>query len=95
MSTKISIASGESFHLFTEDFTNNPPNFVSLELMNPSCLRVGQDKMKDKNTTSVSVEMDATVMDEIAIAWVRKRKLQGSCGGPVGAEFGGPDCPYS
>ena len=31
-------------------------------------------------------------VDEIAIAWCKKRKLQGRLGGPVGQEWGSPDC---
>lgn len=40
------------------------------------------------------VEIPAEIMDDIAIAWIKKRKLQGAVGGPVGNEYGGPDCPY-
>ena len=33
-------------------------------------------------------------MDEFAIAWCKHRKLQGALGGPVGNEWGSPDCAY-
>jgi hypothetical protein len=40
------------------------------------------------------VSIPDTAMDEIAIAWCKHRKLQGALGGPVGKEWGSPDCDY-
>jgi hypothetical protein len=42
----------------------------------------------------LSMQLDASVLDELAIAWCKKRKLQGALGGPVGNEWGSPDCEY-
>jgi hypothetical protein len=42
----------------------------------------------------LSMQLEASVLDELAIAWCKKRKLQGALGGPVGNEFGSPDCEY-
>jgi len=40
------------------------------------------------------VSVPDTAMDEVAIAWCKHRKLQGALGGPVGKEWGSPDCDY-
>lgn len=40
----------------------------------------------------VGIHPDA--MDDLAIAWCRHRKLQGALGGPVGKEWGSPECEY-
>ncbi|WP_231878354.1 hypothetical protein, partial [Oleiphilus sp. HI0117] len=40
------------------------------------------------------VSIPDTAMDEVAIAWCKHRKLQGALGGPVGKEWGSPDCDY-
>ncbi|MCP5213030.1 MAG: hypothetical protein H6998_19100 [Hahellaceae bacterium] len=42
----------------------------------------------------VTVGIDPEAMDELAIAWCKHRKLQGALGGPVGKEWGSPDCDY-
>ena len=41
-----------------------------------------------------SYEILSEVLDEIAIRWIKYRKLQGAVGGPVGLEWGSPNCPY-
>ena len=38
--------------------------------------------------------LDADLLDQLAIDWCRKRKLQGALAGPVGQEWGSPDCDY-
>lgn len=40
------------------------------------------------------VSVPDTAMDEVAIAWCKHRKLQSALGGPVGKEWGSPDCDY-
>ena len=37
---------------------------------------------------------DESTVDDISIAWCKHRKLQGALGGPVGREWGGPDCEW-
>mgnify|MGYP003625384240 CR=1 FL=1 len=65
----------------------------------PAYIQVGGDRFNichdfaDKNP-QVTVEVDAKVMDQFAIAWCKHRNLQGALGGPVGKEFGSPDCEY-
>ena len=44
--------------------------------------------------TRVCMTISAAALDELAIAWCKKRKLQGALGGPVGKEWGSPDCDY-
>jgi len=54
-----------------------------------------QDVQRDKlGQESVSVFLSLDDMDEFAIAWCKHRKLQGALGGPIGNEWGSPDCPY-
>ena len=38
------------------------------------------------------ISVPAEVFDRAAVAWVKARKLQGKVGGPVGSEYGSPDC---
>tara|TARA_R110001583_G_scaffold119981_2_gene271221 strand:+ start:1469 stop:1759 length:291 start_codon:yes stop_codon:yes gene_type:complete len=65
----------------------------------PAYIEVGREHFKivhefaDKNP-EVTIEIDAEIMDKLAIAWCKHRNLQGALGGPVGKEFGGPDCEY-
>jgi hypothetical protein len=39
--------------------------------------------------------MPAEIMDHIAIAWIKERKLQGALGGSLGDELGSPNNPWS
>jgi|GEM_PF-1525399 len=50
----------------------------------------------DKNeiATQCVMSVPPQTMDEFAIAWCKHRKLQGALGGPVGNEWGSPDCPW-
>ncbi|WP_249555661.1 hypothetical protein [Shewanella sp. 8A] len=41
-----------------------------------------------------SYGFSSTDLGNKAIAWCKKRKLQGALGGPVGLEFGGPNCDW-
>lgn len=41
-----------------------------------------------------TAEIPAEIFDEIAIAWCKRRKLQGMLGGPVGNEWGSPNSDY-
>jgi len=41
-----------------------------------------------------SPTIPADVFDKIAIAWCKKRKLQGALGAPVGPELGSPECDW-
>tara|TARA_R110002095_G_scaffold117116_4_gene102151 strand:- start:460 stop:750 length:291 start_codon:yes stop_codon:yes gene_type:complete len=65
----------------------------------PAYIQAGGDRFSichdfaDKNP-QVTVEVDAKVMDRLAIAWCKHRNLQDALGGPVGKEFGAPECDY-
>ncbi len=48
----------------------------------------------DKVSSQPIAEIPADEFDKIAIEWCKKRKLHGALGGPVGLEFGSPDCKY-
>ncbi len=55
--------------------------------------RFSLDK-NDIGAEQLMVDIDPDAMDELAIAWCKHRGLQGALGGPVGREWGGPDCEY-
>jgi hypothetical protein len=94
MSTKASISSGRSYHLYYQELLSAQPKSVFLELNDPQEFRVEKETSKDKSWDVLVVEIPFEDMDKIAIDWIKKRKLQGSVGGPVGAEWGSPDCPW-
>lgn len=70
-----------------EDDNNNP---AVIQLNNPKEFSITKREFNEQITVTIPAE----VFDKIAIAWCRKRKLQGELGGPVGLEFGSPDSPY-
>lgn len=94
MSTKASIVAGESFHLYNEELLSAEPRSVFLALKNPADYEVSRETFQDQIIDSLTVEIPSEVLDEIAIKWIKYRKLQGAVGGPVGMEWGSPDCPY-
>ena len=76
------------------DEDNN--NSATIEIENPSDFCVESEKYANgKSYLTLRVEIAPEQFDYLAIAWCKKRKLQGSLGGPVGKEFGSPDCEYS
>jgi 5'(3')-deoxyribonucleotidase len=66
------------------------PNAL-LHIHNPEKFCLDKDDMSG-DQISVGIHLEA--MDELAIAWCKHRKLQGALGGPVGKEWGSPDCDY-
>ena len=94
MSIKASISSSSNHHLYFEELFSENPQFVFLELTNPAEFRVSKATFEGRSTESIKVQITKEIMDEIAIAWIKKRKLQGAVGGPVGKEWGSPDCPF-
>ena len=86
MSTKASISSGTKFHLYFQELLSDQPRSVFLELNDPQEFRVERETFKGKSWNVLVVEIPSEDMDKIAIDWIRKRKLQGAVGGPVGAE---------
>jgi len=60
-------------------------------------LRNPERYLIDRNVVGVEqlmVNIPDEAMDEISIAWCKHRNLRGGLGGPVGKEWGGPDCDY-
>ncbi|EHJ06477.1 MULTISPECIES: hypothetical protein [Marinobacter] len=94
MSTKASIAAGDKFHLYNEELLSSEPRSVFLNLEKPSSYEISKETFKDQIIESLTVEILSEVLDEIAIRWIKYRKLQGAVGGPVGLEWGSPNCPY-
>ena len=93
MSTKASITAGKRHHLFFQEYLDSEPRNVFFELAAPSEFSVTKETTRKGVTDNLVVEIPVEIMDDIAIAWVKKRKLQGAVGGPVGKEWGSPDCP--
>ncbi|MEQ6884136.1 hypothetical protein [Salicola sp. Rm-C-2C1-2] len=91
MSTKASIAAGERYHLYHQVYLGSEPESVFLEINQPTEFSVAKETMAERMIDSLSVEIPAEDMDAIAIAWVKKRGLQGVVGGPAGNELGSPD----
>ena len=94
MSTKASISSGPNYHLYYQELLSVQPESVFLELNHPREYRVERETFKGKSWNALVVEIPSEDMDKIAIDWIKKRRLQGAVGGPVGAEWGSPDCPW-
>lgn len=94
MSTKASIISGDRYHLYFQELLSAEPKKVYLELDQPSEFSFSKETIKGRTVENLVVEIPSEMMDEIAIAWIKKRKLQGAVGGPVGQEWGSPDCPW-
>ncbi len=74
MSTKSTICSGDTYHLFEEvPLHNEPMTHVHLQVERASMFAV--EKGFSGYDANVTVAILATAMDEIALAWIRKRKL--------------------
>ena len=52
------------------------------------------DQKNADNQTTAMISIPADIMDSLAIEWCKYRKLHGALGGPVGNEYGSPDCEY-
>jgi hypothetical protein len=94
MSTKASITAGKGHHLYFQEYLNTEPQNVFFELTQPREFSISKETTRDGVTDHLVVEIPAEIMDDIAIAWIKKRKLQGALGGPVGNELGSPDNPW-
>ena len=79
--------------LSLEENNNNP---VSIEIEDPTDFCVERKKYANgKSCLTFRVDIAPEQLDHLAIAWCKKRKLQGTLGGPVGKEFVSPDSEYS
>ena len=72
----------------TLESDNNSPAVI--QVVNPEEFSVARDEFGEQ----IEVAVPAEVFDQIAVAWCKKRGLQGALGGPVGKEYGSPDNPY-
>lgn len=63
------------------------PAFI--QLRNPASFAVNHENAD----TYLTVEIETKLMDEFARHWCLHRNLL-SAGGPVGLEYGSPDCEY-
>lgn len=61
-----------------------------IEIKEPTLMICDKDELVSRCLVSIPL----STMDEFAIEWCRYRKLHGALGGPVGNEFGSPDCPW-
>lgn len=81
----------ECFYDFEKHAAN--PNPAVIQIENPGSFSITQEDLAGAGPYSqLVVEIPAERFDEIAIAWCKSRKLQGRLGGPVGLEWGSPDC---
>jgi len=94
MSIKTSITGGEQHHLYFQEDLDFDPKNAFLELLSPNEFLVAKETTRDGVIEKLVVEIPQEIMDDIAVAWIKTRKLQGAVGGPVGKEFGSPDCPW-
>lgn len=81
------------FGLYQEITLNKEnDNPAVIEITNPIDFKVIYESNAEGNIYGkLEAEIPADVFDQIAIAWCKKRNLQGALGGPVGLEFGSPD----
>tara|TARA_R110000868_G_scaffold125790_3_gene332066 strand:- start:186 stop:812 length:627 start_codon:yes stop_codon:yes gene_type:complete len=71
-------------------------NPATLEIDSPTNFCVEREEYANGIAKlTLRVEIDAEQFDHLAITWCKKRKLHGALGGPIGNEFGSPDCEYS
>lgn len=91
MSTKIPIASDDNFTFYHESLFDNEISEVIISTTNSSECCIERISTGDLSTR---ISLTSKDMDKIAIAWIKERKLQRIFGGPVGKEYGSPDCGY-
>jgi hypothetical protein len=94
MSIKTSITGGERHHLYFQEGLDFDPRNAFLELVSPNEFSLTKETSRDGVIDKLVVEIPQEVMNDIALAWIKTRKLQGAVGGPVGNEFGSPDFPW-
>jgi hypothetical protein len=82
--------------LYQESTSNkNNDNPAIIQITNSADFSISSESNAEgKSIKKLIAEIPADVFDKIAIAWCKKRKLHGALGGPVGMEFGSPDCDW-
>ena len=93
MSTKGTISFGPRYHLYFQELLSESPKSVVLELDEPQEFPIEKGAIRGRSRDLLVVEIFAEDMGKIAIDWIKKRKIQGAVGDPVGQESGSPDCP--
>lgn len=94
MSTKGTISFGPRYHLYFQELLSESPKSVVLELDEPQEFPIEKGAIRGSSKDLLVVEIVVEDMYKIATDWIKKRQLQGPVGGPVGREWGSPDCPW-
>jgi hypothetical protein len=75
MSAKASISYSKHHHLYKQELLTDEPISVFLDIVNPSEFRIEKDTFKGKATETLTVEIPTEIMDQIAVDWIKARKL--------------------
>ncbi|MEH6628941.1 MAG: hypothetical protein V7739_21075 [Motiliproteus sp.] len=93
MSTKAGVYADEESGLYVNETVcwsdDESPAFIRVS--GDGAIKVVMDF--DQQPT-VTIRLSSQAMDRLAVAWCKHRRLQGQLGGPVGREYGSPDCEY-
>jgi hypothetical protein len=87
----IEVTSGKGYSIHHQQFENGKNDSVHLTIIGPDSRSV--EAATADLPAHIRVETDAEDMDEIAIAWIKYRKLSGTIAGPAGDEPGSPGNP--
>jgi hypothetical protein len=79
MSIKSTITDGENFNFYHNSMFDGDVKEVIVEARKPNSYLFAE------------ITLTSDEMDQIAIAWIKKRKPGSVFGGPVGLEWGSPD----
>ena len=85
------ITSDDNFSFYYESSLDSENREVNISVINS--LDCDSEKLLTGGTPD-RVILSSKDMDKIATAWIKERKLERLFGGPVGKEFGSPDCDY-
>jgi hypothetical protein len=91
--TSVEVKAGTDYSVrFRPSANSDTPASAYLFACNPLSHSVQVATMN--SPTRVTLELDASAFDDIAIAWIQYRDLTGAVGGPVGDELGSRDNPW-
>ncbi|MEH6628505.1 MAG: hypothetical protein V7739_18860 [Motiliproteus sp.] len=82
MSIKNDISYSETYRFYHETLFDDEIQEVCLELTEPTLFVV--DKQTANQQLTVTIGLSSEEMDQIAIAGIKERHLQGAVGGPIG-----------
>ena len=86
MSIRASISYSKRHHLYFEELLSAEPKCVFLELTSPREFTVTKETFQHKTIENVVVAIPSDEMDQIAIAWIKKRRLEETVAGPAKSE---------